>query len=100
MKAIDYKHVAYHVLVALYFVWFVVFACLLAMALVHYLNNGNHALSRALVLWMLFNLVMGTVLFIVIRLFRKSNVTGRIILYTYFLMAASCVTVMLIMGRF
>jgi hypothetical protein len=99
MKAIDYKHVAYHVLVALYFVWFVVFAGLLAMALVHYLNNGNYDLSRALVLWILFNLVMGTVLFIVIRLFRKSHVTGRIILYTYFLMAASSVTVMLIMAN-
>lgn len=97
MKAIDYKHVAYHVLVAVYFVWFVVFAGLLAMALVHHLNNGNYDLSRALVLWMFFNLVMGTVLFIVIRLFRKINIAGRIILYTYFLMAASAITVMLIM---
>ena len=96
MKEIDVKHIAYHVLVGLYFVWLFVFGTLIAMALVNALSNGNYELNRVFVVWMFFNLVMGTVLFIVIRLFKQENIINKIVFYTYYLMAAVTVTAVLI----
>jgi pheromone shutdown protein TraB len=98
MKRIDVKHIAYHVLVGVYFVWLLVFGALIAMALLHALGNGNRELSKILMMWMFFNLVMGTVLFIVIRLFRTNNILSRIILYTYCLMAIAAITSVLIIS--
>ena len=96
MRKLDVKHIAYHVLVALYFVWLIVFGVLITMALVNALGNINIQLSRVFMLWILFNLVMGTVLFLVIRLFRKENKLYKIIFYTYFFMVAATVTTVLI----
>jgi len=96
MKRYDVRHIAFHVLIGIYFVWFFVFAALIAMALMNVLGHGNPALSPVFMLWMFLNLVMGTALFIVIRLFRQETVLNRIVLYTYFLMAAATVTTVLI----
>ena len=96
MRKLDVKHMAYHVLIALYFVWLIVFCALITMALVNALGNGSKDLSRVFMLWILFNLVMGTVLFLVIRLFRKQNALYKIIFYTYFFMVAATVTTVLI----
>ena len=97
MKKIDVKHIAYHVLVGVYFVWLLVFAALITMALINVYGEGNSSLNRVFVLWIFFNLVMGTVLFIVIRLFRHQSLLTRIILYTYYFMAAATLSSILIM---
>lgn len=99
MKEIDVKHIAYHVLVGLYFVWLLVFGALITMALINAFGKANYELSRAFVLWMFFNLVMGTVLFIVIRLFRQENKINSIVFYTYYFMAAATVTSILIINN-
>lgn len=86
MKVVDKRHLVYHVLVALYFVWLIVLGGLLAMAFLNYSNYGSYQLTRAIKLWILFNLTMGTLLLAVIRLFRKAGHLSRIIFYSYFIM--------------
>jgi hypothetical protein len=99
MKRFDVKHIAYHVLVGVYFVWLFVFAALITMTLVNAMGTANRELSKVLVMWILFNLVMGTVLFIVIRLFKNYGLLSRIILYTYYFMAAAAIASVLIVSK-
>ena len=96
MKSYDIKHIAYHVLVALYFIWFAIFGTLLALALSSYFNAASIQFTKVLLTWICLNLFMGTALFIVIQQFKRQNVLSRIILYGYFLMAAASVTTVLI----
>lgn len=96
MKKLDVRHIAYHVLVGIYFVWLIVFGTLITMALVNAFSSGNNELGKVFVVWMFFNLIMGTVLYLVIRLFRKENTLYKVIFYTYFLMVAASVTAVLI----
>jgi len=93
------KHIAFHVLVGVYFMWLVVFGALITMAIINEFGQQNYELSRAFIVWIFFNLVMGTVLFIVIRLFRNSGLLNKLILYTYYFMAAATVTTVLIIRR-
>jgi hypothetical protein len=96
MRELDIKHVAYHVLVGLYFIWLPIFAVLLALTINSTLYMGNMELSKILLLWMFLNLVIGTSLFAVIRLFGKRQKLGKVIVYSYYVMAAASVTTVLI----
>lgn len=98
MNKLDVRHIAYHVLIGLYFVWLAVFSALIAMALVNFYESHNNDLGRIFMVWILFNLIMGTALYLVIRLFRKKNTLYKMIFYTYFFMVAATVTTVLIIS--
>jgi hypothetical protein len=96
MSRLDYKHTAFHVLIALYFIWFAVTATLVGMALVNLYIAGNTNLYPAFIAMLLFNLIMGTVLFAVIRLFKNRTLLGKIVKYSYIFMAGTCLTAIII----
>lgn len=97
MKKIDYKHIAFHVLIALYFIWLLVFVFLVIMANLYIYGPKNYNLANIFSIWILFNLVMGSALFIVIRMFRKKGRLANFIVYSYWIMAAACIgTVVLV----
>ncbi len=97
MKNYDIKHIAYHVLVALFFIWIVVYATLIYLTLGNYYSGRNLQLSKIALSWIALNFFMGTALFIVIGQFRKQTVLSRAIRYGYFVMAAASVTTVLIL---
>jgi hypothetical protein len=96
MRELDVKHVAYHILVGLYFIWLAVFTVLIALTINSTFYMGSTALSKMLLLWILLNLVIGTSLFAVIRLFGRRQKLGKVIVYSYYVMAAAAVTTVLV----
>jgi len=99
MKNYDFKHVAYHVLVGLYFIWFTVFSVLLSMALNHTFAHGNPQLSKVYPVWICLNFIMGTSVFIVLRLFRNRKVLSKVINYSFYIVIiAAIATVFYIMS--
>ncbi len=89
MRKIDYKHLAFHTLSAIYYIWIAVLCVLIAMALGNVYGGGNPSLSDALMLWIVLNLCTGTALFLVLRQFRARQVVRRFILHTYVFMAVA-----------
>lgn len=100
MKKIDVKHILFHILVALYAIWVVVYGILLSMTFANAITHGANPLSRVLAMWLLLNLVMGTALFIVIRLFRRASPINKFVLYTYFIMAGATIAALLTVNSF
>jgi hypothetical protein len=98
MKNFDFKHIAFHVLTALYFIWLPVFGILLYMALnnTNVTGNGSSGVANLLLLWVFLNLITGTAVFTVIQLFKSKNLVARFIFYSYFVMVAACVTTVFI----
>lgn len=96
MKQIDAKHFAYHVLIALYFVWLSVFAILLGLAVNSAVLQADFSVGRVLLLWISLNLVIGTSLYFVIRLFEKHGLLYRFIMYSYYFLALLSVTVVIL----
>ena len=100
MPRIDYKHIAFHVLVALYFIWAAVFGVLVVLSFTNSLGPANTAIDELFLPLMGLNLLMGTVLVFVIRLFRNRPLLTKIIAYTFgVIAAASIVAVILISIR-
>jgi len=100
MKKIDFKHAVFHVLVAVYFLWLIVYAVLTFMALSNVYDATNTALNDVFFLWLVLNLFMGTVLFIVIRLFGNKSVLNRVIFYTFiFMLGAGITTIFIVKSR-
>jgi len=93
MRKFDSKHLVFHVLVALYFIWAVVFATLLGMALYNTYKLSDVQLAPLFNEWIFTNLIMGTALFIVIRLFRNRTLLDKVILYSYGFMAVAAFVV-------
>jgi len=83
MKKFDFKHIAFHALLGLYFIWLIVFGTLLVLAVNNIINNGSPEIAKLLLIWISLNFIMGICLFIVLRLFRNRTILGRIILYTF-----------------
>jgi hypothetical protein len=96
MKNYDIKHILYHVLVAIYFIWVPVFAVLLGMSVKSSFDGAGVQLIKILLVWIMVNLVMGTALFVVMQQFHKKTILSRIIFYSYFILAAASVTTVLI----
>ena len=97
MRKIDSKHVAFHTLVALYFMWVVVFGVLMGMALANAYGPHDITLMFVFTKWIFMNLIMGSVLYIVIRLFRNRTMLDKIVFWSFIFMAmASIVVVALI----
>ena len=93
MKNYDIKHIAFHVLVALYFIWLPVFGVLLYLALNDTLNTANVSLSKIFLTWIFLNLIMGSALFFVIQLFQKKNLVNKIIRVSYITMTVLAITI-------
>lgn len=91
MRKIDYKHIAFHTLSAIYYIWIAVFCVLIAMALGNVYGGGSASLSRALLMWILLNIVTGSALFLVLRQFHPRAVVRRFILHTYLFMAVTAI---------
>lgn len=99
MKKIDFKHAAFHVLVAVYFLWLIVYAVLAFMALSNAYGAVNPALNDVFFLWLVLNLFMGSVLFMVIRLFKSKSLLNRVIFYTFiFMLGAAITTIFIVKG--
>ena len=97
MRKFDVRHLAFHVLVALYFIWIAVFGTLMGMAVANALDQNQATLSALFTQWIFMNLIMGTALFVVIRMFRNRTLLDKIIFGSYvFLAAASVIVVILI----
>ncbi|TRW23295.1 hypothetical protein FMM05_13945 [Flavobacterium zepuense] len=96
MKNYDVKHIAFHVLVALYFIWLPVFAVLLCLALNDTLTTASLSLSKIFLTWIFLNLIMGSALFFVIQLFQKKNLLNKIIRFSFIAIAVVSVTITLV----
>lgn len=99
MKGIDLKHLVYHVLIGLYFVWLALFGVLQYIACTAALADKNSGLARIVLLWLLLNLVLGTTLFLVLRLFNKKNLLQRLVQYSYYTGMIICVAVIWVVVR-
>lgn len=100
MRRIDSKHIAFHVLVALYFIWIIVFSVLMGMALTNtYDKAPNPYLTNVFVQWIYLNLLMGSALYISIRLFRNRTLLDKIILGSFMLMIIAAVVVVMVIGN-
>ncbi|OYQ32086.1 hypothetical protein CHU92_14510 [Flavobacterium cyanobacteriorum] len=100
MKNLDTRHIIFHILIALYMLWLVVYGILLYITLHNASGNGNPSLNRALMLWVFFNLLMGSILFIVIRLYRNKTVLNRLVLYSYCFMGAATVVILTVIKMY
>lgn len=99
MRNIDSKHIAFHVLVALYFIWLAVFGALLGMALVNAYETHDAALTLLFTKWIFMNLVMGSALYLAIRMFRNRTMLDRIIFWSFIVMAAVSIVVFVLIGN-
>ncbi len=95
MNKIDYKHIAFHTIVAFYFIWFIVFTILNIMALINVFGEMNTLLNDMLTTLIVLNMFMGTALFLVFKLFRNKSVLDKIIKYTFGAVAVLSVTTVL-----
>jgi hypothetical protein len=94
MRKVDRKHIAFHVLVGLYLIWAVVFATLMGLAIANSLGANNGTLTELFTGYIVLNLIMGSALFVVIRLFRNTTLLNRVIFVSYLLLGiASIITV-------
>jgi hypothetical protein len=84
MRNFDLKHIAFHALIGLYFIWLCVFSVLLYMSLSELFGRNTPQLSKIYSIWISLNIIMGTSLFLVIRLFRNPGLIGRVVKFTYF----------------
>ena len=99
MKKLDVKHTAYHVLVAVYFLWVIVIGILVAMAMYNYINTLDAGLNQVFFKWIIYNFLTGTMLFVVIRMFRQNKKLNRVVLYSYtFMLGVSVTTLLMIRG--
>ena len=99
MKKFDSRHLVFHILVSLYFIWMVVFCILLGMAMFNTSKNADVTLAALFMQWIFTNFIMGSVLFLVIRLFRNRTLLDKIILYSYCFMALTSIAVALIIRQ-
>lgn len=88
MKRVDAKHIAYHVLVGLYFIWLPVVCVLLYMAINNTVAGVGISLSKIFFTWIVLNLITGTALYVVIQLFQNKSRTATVIRYSFALVTA------------
>lgn len=97
MNKIDLKHIAFHIIIALYFIWFIVFIILNIITIVGSYKNINSDVSNSLSNLITLNLIMGTALYIVIRMFRKHTRLTKTIKYSYlFIVLTSVLSILII----
>lgn len=82
-KKIDYKHITYHIIIALYFLWLIIFITLLTITLVNIFNVLDSKVASTLTSLIIFNVLMGAALYLVFRLYNTTSRIARIINYTF-----------------
>lgn len=87
MKKFDIRHIVFHTLIAVYSIWLVVYGTLLTVALINAFDKADRQLSKVFMVWIFLNLLMGSILFVVIRLYKTLGMLNRIVLYSYCIMA-------------
>lgn len=100
MRKVDSKHIAFHVVVALYFLWIMVFCALMGMALTNAYGRQDGSLTLLFTKWIFMNLIMGSALYIVIRLFRNRTLLDKIVFWSFILMAVASIVVVVLIGNF
>jgi hypothetical protein len=93
MKNYDLKHIAFHVLVGLYFIWFCVFGVLLTTAGKNVFVSGSPNIANLLLVWISLNFIMGIPLFIVLQLYKNRSLLNRIIQYSFYGIASIAVCI-------
>ncbi|OIQ15320.1 MAG: hypothetical protein BM557_11670, partial [Flavobacterium sp. MedPE-SWcel] len=73
MKKIDYKHTAFHSIIAFYFIWLIVFIGLISTSIINFLKKENSILNNLFIKLILLNLIIGGMLIIVYRLFKNKS---------------------------
>jgi hypothetical protein len=91
MRELDVKHLAYHVLVSLYFIWLPLFTILIGLEINCKVSAHDGGVDKILLLWIFLNLIIGTSLFSVLKLFGLNERLGKIISYSYCILASVCV---------
>lgn len=87
MKKLDIRHIVFHTLIAVYCIWLAVYGTLLTVALINAFGAADRQLSKMFMIWIFLNLLMGSILFVVIRLYKTPGLLNRLVLYTYCTMA-------------
>lgn len=95
-KKIDSRHIAFHVLVAIYFIWAIIFSALIGMTIANFFSKVSASIVPMLETWLLLNFVMGSVLFMVIKLFRQKVVIMKAIRWSYFTLAITAIVIVII----
>ncbi|MCW4467424.1 hypothetical protein OGH69_00455 [Flavobacterium sp. MFBS3-15] len=98
MKRFDVKHTVFHILVGLYFIWAFIFAALLAMAISNTVEPRNSELTGMFPVWILMNLVMGSALYVVMRMFRSKDVINKAVRVSFIALAAAALGIMAYMA--
>ena len=96
MKRYDLKHIIFHILIALYSIWVLVYSALIAIVLINTFGPTTIEMKKAFMVWIFLNLLMGSLLFIVIRLYSNRTIINGLVLYSYFIMCAAAVTTVLL----
>lgn len=97
MKNYDLKHIAFHTLIGLYFIWLCVFCILIYIAANTIIQNGGAGVAKLFLVWVSSNFVMGTALYMVLRLFRNRTLLGKVIMYSYCATAVATLVVVVFM---
>ncbi|MCR5862947.1 hypothetical protein LRS05_12735 [Flavobacterium sp. J372] len=71
MNKIDTKHIAFHVLAALYFIWLPLFTILLSLLFYYIYEDYNTIIITTVLPTLFINLIMGALLMFVLRLFKS-----------------------------
>lgn len=87
MKKFDIRHIVFHTLIAVYSIWLAVYGTLLTVALINAFDKADRQLSKVFMTWIFLNLLMGSILFVVIRLYKTPGLLNRLVLYSYGIMA-------------
>ncbi|QYJ68293.1 hypothetical protein [Flavobacterium litorale] len=83
MGRLDYKHIAFHIIVAFYFIWLLVFIALVVLTLVNFFSIMDTTLNNMLTTMIVLNLFMGTALYLVFKLFRNKSVLNKVVKYSF-----------------
>ena len=94
-KKVDRRHIAFHILVAVYFIWAVIFSALIGMTIANFFSKVSAGIVPILETWLLLNFVMGSVLFMVIKLFRQKVVIMKAVRWSYFSLAIAATAVVI-----
>lgn len=92
MGKLDYRHIAFHIILAFYFIWLIVFITLNIITLVNFFGATNTILSDMLITMIVLNLFMGTALFLVFKLFRNKSLLNKVVKYSFGLISVVSLT--------
>ncbi len=80
---IDKRHIAFHVLTALYFIWLLLYISLVVITLLNVFGSADASLAAVLEIWLMLNFIMGAMLFIVISFYKNRSPLFTFIMYSF-----------------